>query len=181
MITIDQLRALNGRPHYMGLGVVKYPFRKNQSYHFYSDKAKVLVEDIHEHRFSFTSNVIKGKLKNYIYDICGANPASTLRVERGECAPDVKRDIIASNINLIELCTFVTEPGQEYHIHYTTLHRIECLTTKVITLLNKELPFAQTTPRFITDTANPSVCAFSQPKPTSECWEIIEYTLNDND
>jgi hypothetical protein len=178
MITIDQLRALNGIPHYMGLGVVKYPFCKNQSYHFYSDRAKILVEDIHEHRFSFTSRVLKGKLKNYIYEIDGTDPTSTLRVERKECAPDSQQEILLSNINLIERCTFITEPNQEYRMHYTTLHKIECLTTKVITHIYKELPFAQTTPRFIADETKPSVCAFSEPKTVNECWDIIEYTLS---
>ena len=178
MITIDELRALNATPHYMGLGVVKYPFCKNQAYHFYSDRAKVLVEDIHEHRFSFTSRVLKGKLKTYIYDIDGTDPTSTLRVERRECAPGAQQEILQSNINLIERCTFVTEPNQEYHLHYTTLHKIECLTSKVITQIYKELPFAQETPRFITDEARPSVCAFSEPKTVNECWDIIEYTLS---
>ena len=179
MITVDELRALDGRPHYMGLGVIKHMFRGNRAYHFYSDKTLAIVEDIHEHRFGFTSTVIKGELKNYIYEIDGTDPNSTLQVERGECTAGAERNIIQSNINLIEACTFTTLPSQSYHIEYTTLHKVECITPKVITLLTKELPNRQTNPRFITDTANPSVCAFSEPKTEAECWELIEYTLSD--
>lgn len=183
MITIDQLRALGGKPHYMGLGCVKYVFKhsgQSCAYHFYSDKAEILVEDIHEHRFGFTSTVKKGILKNYIYDVHGTDPESTLQVERGECKSGAERVVEVANANVVELCTFVTEPEQSYHLHQTTLHRIECLTPKVITMIRRE-PMIETMPRFITDTAKPSVCAFSQPKPVKECWEIIEYTLNDND
>lgn len=180
MITIDQLRALNGRPHYMGLGCVKYVFRQSsQAYHFYSDKAEILVEDIHEHRFGFTSKVIKGELKNYIYDVHSSDPESTLQVERGECKPGAERIVEVANANVVELCTFVTSPGQTYSLHQTTLHRIECVTPKVITVINRE-PMTELMPRFIIDTANPSVCAFSEPKSVKECWEIIEYTLGDD-
>ena len=179
-LTVDGLRKLDGYAHYMGLGVVKYVFRNNRSYHFYSELAPILVEDIHEHRFGFTSKVIKGELKNYIYDIDGQDPDSTLQVERGECSPGAERTIEVPNANVVEMCTFTTVAGQSYHIAYDTLHRVECVTPKVITLLDKELPFQQENPRFITDAANPSPCAFSQPKSEKECWEIIEYTLNDD-
>jgi len=48
MITIDQLKALDGGdPHYMGLGVIKYPFRRNRAYHFWSDRAPLIVMDRH--------------------------------------------------------------------------------------------------------------------------------------
>ena len=178
MIKIDELRALGGKPHYMGLGVVKYMFRKDRAYHFYSELAPAIVEDIHEHRFGFTSKVIKGIMKNYIYDVDGQDPKSTLQVERGECHAGAERVIEVPNANIIELCTFTTVEGESYHIAYNTLHRVESITPKVITLLAKE-PRVQNNPRFVTDAANPSVCAFSQPKSEKECWEIIDFTLRD--
>ncbi len=180
MLTVDGLRKLDGKVSYMGLGVIKYKFRNNRAYHFYSEMAPAIVEDIHEHRFNFTSKVVKGALKNYIYDVQGQDKNSTLQVERGECTANAERTTEVPNANIVELCNFVTEEGQSYYIHYTTLHRIECLTPKVITLLDKELPNVQENPRFVIDTNNPSVCAFSQPKSEQECWEIIEYTLNDD-
>lgn len=178
MLTIDGLRRLGGEPHYMGLGVVKYMFRGNRAYHFYSERAPAIVDDIHEHRFSFTSKVVKGEMKNYIYEVFGTDENSTLRVERGECTSGAERIIEVENANVVELCNFTTKEGQFYHVDYRTLHRIECISPKVITLLDKELPYEQTNPRFITDSENPSVCAFSQPKSKKECWEIIEYTLS---
>jgi len=181
MITVDELRALDGHAQYMGLGVIKYAFRKNRAYHFYSNKILSIVDDIHEHKFGFTSTVIKGELKNYIYEIDGTDPNSTLQVERGVCGRDTIRTLVQSNINLVESCTFTTRPGQSYHIEYTTLHKIECLTPKVITLLTKELPLSQLDPQFITDATKQAVCAFSQPKSDAECWELIEYTLSDDD
>jgi len=92
-----------------------------------------------------------------------------------------ERNIVHANVNLREDCTFTTTVGEEYHIHYRTLHEVELITPKVITLLTKELPFKQTEPHFITDTANPSDCAFSKPMSVKECWEVIEYTLSDTD
>lgn len=179
MITIDELRKLGGQPHYMGLGVIKYAFRGNRAYHFWSDLAPAIVEDIHEHRFGFTSKIVKGELKNYIYNVDGQDPNSTLQVERGECFPGAERIIEVPNANVVEMCTFTTVAGKSYKITYDTLHRVELITPKVITLLDKEVPAVQENPRFITDTSCPSVCAFSQPRTQEECWEVIRYTLED--
>lgn len=177
-LTVDKLRKLGGYPHYLGLGVIKCRLKDDLSYHFYSERSPAIVDNIHEHRFGFTSTVLKGRLKNIIYDVDGSNPESTLQVERGECRPGVERVIEVENAKIIELCSFITPPGESYHIESYTLHRIQWLTDKGITFLEKE-PVVRIDPRFVEDISKPRVCAMSQPKSKEECWEIIEFTLQD--
>ena len=178
MITVDELRERGGYPHYLGLGVIKCRIGADESYHFYSDRAPVLVNQIHDHRFGFTSTVLKGRLKNTIYNTDGQDPNSTLQIERGECKKDAERVVITPNAKFVKACEFFTSAGESYYIAYDSLHQVEYLTPKIITHLFKE-PITQVEPRFVVDTTVPRVCAMSEPKTQDECWEIIEYTIND--
>ncbi len=179
MITIDELRKLGGVPSQQGMGVIKYKFGY-QAYHFYSGEIhQVRNTGIHSHHHSFTSKVLKGELKNYIYRVDGTDPDSTYQIIRKKSRINAKYIIEQSNVNLIEACSFTTVAGQSYHIEYTTLHKIECKALKVITYLNlKPLP-RQKTINFATDT---SLSMFSEPhspKSEAQCWEVIEDILND--
>lgn len=178
MITIDELRKMGGYPHYLGLGVIKCRIGKDEAYHFWSDRSPVLVDQIHDHRFGFTSTVLKGVLKNTIFVVDGQDPDSMLQVERGECKEGAEREILVPNAKMKEVINFTTAPGESYYIAYDTLHQIELMTPKVITHIKKE-PFSQMAPRYVVDTSIERVCAMSQPKTQDECWEIIEYTIND--
>jgi len=176
MISIDELRKRATYVHYLGLGVIKCRIGKYESYHFYSDRSPVLVNQIHDHRFGFTSTILKGVLKNTIYIIDGQDPESVLQVERGECKKEADREILVTNANMKELTNFTSCAGESYYIAYDTLHQIEVVTPALVTHLKKE-PFSQIAPRFVVDTSVPHICAMSQPKTRNECWEIIEYTL----
>lgn len=175
MITVDWLKENDGYPHYSGLGAIKCRLKYNRAYHFYSDHSPTLVNRIHDHRFGFTSTIIKGKLENTIYEIDGQNPESILQVERGECKRGAEQKIIMPNANVKKLVSFTTGIGESYHIEYDTLHQINQMTPAVITYLMKE-PVSQLEPRLVIDTSIPRVCSWP-PKTQKECWEIIEYTL----
>jgi hypothetical protein len=175
-LSVDALRKLGGYPHYLGLGVIKCRIGSNSSYHFYCDRAPILVNQIHDHRFGFTSTILVGRLRNIIYEIAGQDPTSTLQVERGECKKGAEREVLVENAKMVEVDRFVTSPGESYYIAHDTLHMIEHLDPVTITYLEKE-PFAKLEPRFVVDTSLPRVCAMSQPKSQDECWEVIEYAL----
>jgi len=181
MITIDELRKLGGLAKYNGTGVVKLHVGGSQIYRFYSDMAVTVTEGIHEHRCNFTSTVLKGVLKNHIYDVSGQDPDSTLQIVRSECKPNAEKIIEVPNATIAEQCNFTTLAGQSYYLAYNTLHHIERVTPKVITVMKKE-PNIQEAARIVMDASiTDYVCPISVKKSEKECWEIIEYTLNDND
>jgi hypothetical protein len=179
-LTIDALRELGDResviPHYMGLGVVKLPVSPRYAYHFYSDQAEIFCDPIHEHRFNFTSTVVRGRFKNTLYTLFDDDPNSPYVVEEGECGPDTEKNITMRNVRIHESASFVTSEGESYSLAYDTWHRVECLTNKVITFLDKQ-PFVHYMGRILQDSRNPLPCSFSRPKTVKNCWEIIEYTI----
>jgi hypothetical protein len=179
MITIDELRTLGGTPIQGGLGVIKYLFRGNQAYHFYSGEIHtVRGTGIHNHFRGFTSSVFKGELKNYIYSTNETDPNSTYQLIRKRSKMNAKYIVERDNISLVETCSFTTIAGQSYSIDYTTLHKIECITPKVITYLRHQQS-EQKTINYIIDTSLSQVYESHPPKSENDCWEIIEDILND--
>ena len=176
-LSLDYLKSLGATPHYNGLGVVKLPINKKYSYHFYSELAPIMCENIHEHRFSFKSTVLKGTLRNFIYTIKTGNPDSSLVMEQGRCVSGSDKTVIRTEFDLEDSLTFDTVAGQYYWIRHDQLHKVQAITNTVITFVEKE-PEVMGEGRLIQDVAHPQPCAFSAPKPAAECWDIIEYTLN---
>ena len=178
MYTIDEFRKMGGKPMYVGTGTIKLLLNNGYNvYNFYSDKAEILVDDIHDHRSGFNSTVLKGTLRNIIYKIDGEDPESKYRLEYGECKEGSERVIVQDNILLKETCRFDTLEGSSYYMGHDVLHRIELITPAIITHMVRE-PLVKSAPHFVIDKTNPFKCAFSEPKSKIECWEIIEHTIN---
>lgn len=182
MITIDELRKLNGRISYTPVGVVRLVFREKYMYHFFSDQAPpVLIDNIHTHPHSFKSIIKKGGIRNHVYryekseDETEYNLASRLYPGRAKATLKIEEN----NINFNKVLTFDTLEGGSYNINHTTMHEIELLAPKVVTLLNCS-PYigAMSKVLFIMkkDTVYTKEQLFNL-KTEKECWEIVEYTL----
>jgi hypothetical protein len=184
---IDTLRKLDGKLHSPAAGVVGLSVGSSDLYHFFSQETSD-IDDIHNHRRSFTSNVIKGTIRNNIFDIVD-DPDSTKCVMKGMCLKFCKatqnmcsrnipttRQNVATNI----IASFDTTEGQRYFLDYTTFHNLELLTPVVITHVQWG-EMKQTEPEFIRDTGNNIYCEHLQNISDNDMWEIIDTTLEYKD
>jgi len=178
MITIDELRGLEGRIKVAGQGAIKYHVG-DESYHFYDGTThEVRNTGIHQHYGGFKSHILKGELKNYIYTIDGTDPDSTLQLIRKKDKTDTQYALEQDTVNLITACSFSTRAGESYYIHYQTYHSIEMMAPKVVTHIRRIFPNMQPTIGYITDTTMPT--AYENTRMTeNEKWEIVEDILND--
>jgi len=179
-LSMDYLRGLGAKPHYMGLGVIKLPINQRYSFHFYSERAEVICEDPHNHRFGFKSTIIKGTMDNYIYSAEQSETPTPYVLEFGKCEPGSSMEIVKHNVQPKVIAQFTNTAGTSYSIEQETIHKVKCVTPKVITFLEKQRKLTEVG-YFIVDTENRTPCPLSFPKPVDECWDIIEYTLVDND
>ncbi len=181
MITIDELRRLNGRITYQPLGAVRITFRKNLIYQFYSKLTPpVNPDNYHTHPYSFNSTIIKGGIRNHIYHFEESNEETKCRLQARACRRGVPLTTVYENVNFNEVLTYDTYEGNSYDMHYTVMHKIEPLGPKVISLLRKGP--AEDDVLFIFDkTVHFTEEELFDLKTKDECWEIVEYTLNDND
>lgn len=185
MITIDKLRDLSrsygSNPHYNGIGMIRLRVSETQAYLFYSDLAVPFVNDIHDHRYSFSSDILRGTLRTDVYKFTESDEYTDLNIVRRYWG-DREPEITAPNINLYKVCTFDAVEGETYNIDYRVFHHVTKTTPKLITCMTTQpLPWPVEANQFIESKSNPSAAIDFKTMSKGECWEVIEYTLNDND
>lgn len=179
MITIDELRKLGGTPRQGGMGVIKWRVSPSLAYHFYSgDTHEVRGTGIHKHNLGMTSTILKGELRNYIYEIRGVDDDSTLQLIKKHNKLNADYTISQDKINLVEACTFTTVAGKSYTLDIDTLHSIECVADQTITEVRWDTSHQWKTAEFVVDTAEWDNDEKPRPRMTEEeCWEIVEDML----
>ena len=188
MITIDEVRALaeqqNSIPRYNGLGMIRLHLY-NDAYMFYSDKTEPFNHTIHDHRYSFTSSVLKGTLKNRLYSFDVVDYETDYMVTYknmvGRIDYETYGRTMHENVELRETCTFETRAGQQYHLDRSAFHSAEAITDKVITHMTRPRdPSWEAMSEFIVNKKKPYEGVYSRPMSEKQCWEIIENTINDD-
>jgi len=179
MIGIDELRKIHKRIVYHPLGAIRVTFGEDNEnvYHFYSDKTPMLnTENIHNHPYSFKSTILRGCLRNIIYDYTVTDEAADHRMFTRGCWKGAPLTVVHDNVEVTKTLTFETNENDSYYIHCSVLHKIESVTPKLITLLEKGP--VEHEPSFIWHQG----VGFTEGqqfglKSEKECWEIVEYTL----
>ncbi len=179
MISIDELRALNGKVTYNPLGVVKLRLGFSKFWHFYSDKTPVVLEtNIHTHPYPYESKILKGGIRHHIYEVEETDEETTQHFLTRGYSNKSPMVVKYENVNVKEVVTFDTFVDDSYYIRNGVLHETELLTDKCVTYLNAE-PWVDELffimPKDVTYTRE----QLFQRATTAECWEIIEYTLSD--
>lgn len=181
MITIDKLRdsskSYGSRPFYNGIGMIRLRVSETQAYLFYSDRSEPYVNDIHDHRYSFSSAILKGSLRTDVFKFTESDKYTDLNVVR-RYWDDREPEITAPNINLYKVCTFDAVEGETYNIDYRMFHHVTKLTPKLITCMTTQpLPWPVEANQFIESKSEPSAAITDKEMSRERCWEVIEYTL----
>lgn len=161
--------------------MIRLRVSETQAYLFYSDLSEPFVNDIHNHRYSFSSHIIKGTLRTEVYKFTETDEYRDLNVVRRYW--DMREpDIIAANIDLYKVCTFDAIEGDTYNIDYRVFHHVTKQTTKLVTCMTTQPePWPVEANQFIESKSQPSAPITAKQMSKERCWEVIEYTLNDND
>lgn len=175
-LDITYLKSFNSIPAWFGLGFFQLKLTPTLRIHFWHPDFKAIVneEEIHDHRYDFKSNILKGSMTNILYNYV-ENPAGSYTMEYVDCGcegtppqlPDIKFDV---NVELEQHLI----RGDHYSITADEFHRT--ITNGAITLLERgsvDKRFA----RLLRKPDNAKICAFSKPMIPDECWEYIQSML----
>ncbi len=162
--------------HYFGLGFIQLKINKEYRLHFYTPELPPIVpkEDVHNHRYDFTSMILKGIFTQEIYGIVSNENTHITREE--SCNPDVKCEStgIPCGIKLISRQTYY--PGSKYWIDHDAFHRVvnegECIT------LLRRTDYKKKSANVIREKNENCVCPFSQKIEEGKLWHIVEGMLN---
>jgi len=180
MTTVDQLRRLGGRVTYHQFGVVKLKVR-NQFWHFYSDQTPIPPGNIHSHPYAYESRILFGGIRHYICDVVPTTEETQHSYQARIGRVGTPLTVIHDNIEIIESVTFDTYKGDSYYINHSTLHKVAPITEKCVTYLKAEAWYDKLYFVVDRDKVYTREDALTKKATSDECWEIIEYTLDDED
>lgn len=171
-LNIDQLRETGAEPAWFGLGFIQLKLNPTERMHFWHPDltADVSEEEIHDHRYNFRSQILKGTMHHETWSFVAAAFGSHEMVEVS-CEPEQP----ATNArrlsgNVVQTGAYWLHEGSEYVFPMGEFHRTQ--TTRCVSLLTREAaekPFA----RVIRKKGEPEVCPFSNPKDPEYLWGVI--------
>lgn len=177
MITIDALRKTGARPHFFGLGFIQIKVTANQRYHFYHPElmANVPEEELHDHRYDFTSRVIAGELINEIWGFREDDEGKDL-MALVSCDPTkpLPEDAPVLRGRSGHVVTFATGAGCEYSINRDQFHRVRA--ERAVTYLERG-PVVKDFARVIRREGAAEVCPFAVELSEAQCWEMMAELL----
>jgi hypothetical protein len=168
-LNIDWLKSNHKMIHYFGLGFIQLKIDDQTRIHFYTPELPPIVsqEDIHNHRYDFFSQVLKGHFSQALFNVIDGN--THLR-EQESCKEGVSCETPPTPCAVEINSEHKYVAGSAYFIKAETFHRVSA---EGITLLKRGEPkkdFAEVIRR----AGSEKTCPFSQKIEESRLWEIIE-------
>lgn len=174
---LDVLKTM-GTPEYFGLGFIQLKIDTKYRMHFYHDDLIPIVpdEELHDHRYNFTSHILNGTFTQEIYDFQETEDG-THQLKEVDCQnPDNKMEgSVLGTPRLLNMSTYTK--GSSYWINRDLFHRVKS-SGNTITILERER-VEKNFARVISPLGNHSICPFSAPLGPERCWELIEDMIKD--
>jgi len=162
--------------HWFGLGFIQIKFKNlDRRLHFYTKKLPITVEEeeIHNHRYSFRSYILKGQLIHDVYEVTIGKGDYLLTQET--CKSNDKREFPKVPCSIKKIHTSYYKEKSYYDIDHSVFHTVQ-IDFPTITLLHKgpvEKEFADV----IYPKDNKPICPFTHKIDEEELWEIVKEML----
>ena len=178
-LDLDWLWANKTMVHYFGLGFIQLKIDNHHRVHFYTNDLMKTVgdEEIHNHRYNFVSEVLKGEFSQDIYDV---TPVSMEEATHLLSQESCNENITASNVIIptpVKIEKFYSETiaeGEKYFMDHQSFHTV--YSADAITFLTRS-----DYKKELADVASPKdktlVCPFSIKLSEDEIFDIIKGLL----
>lgn len=172
-VTIESLKKHCTLIHYFGLGFIQIKLGERYRMHFYTHKLPAIIgnEEIHNHRYDFTSHILYGTFSQKLYQITSD---TTHTVEDESCTEGIMSDTRPDACGIRPLSDETYVSGSHYTLSHETFHTVH--SSDAITLLDRK-PYAKKFAQVIRPMNTPKTCPFSKKIPEDELWNIVEHLL----
>jgi len=176
----DWVRANTRLIHYFGLGFIQVkldlPDMRDGEHrlHFYTADLPSITgdEEVHNHRRSFTSNVIRGSFAQKFYSV---ERGSTHWLEQESCKAGVEAPAERREVGLEETSRHHYKQGSCYWVHHSQFHRVWA-TGPAVTHLHLSRPLKEYA-EVVREVGAEKVCPFSKTVKEDQLWEIVKRML----
>lgn len=170
--TIDELRKM-GTPEFFGLGFIQLKVDQTYRFHFYHNSLQPIVADdeVHDHRYNFTSYVLAGEFSQNLYNFVPDQNGMFEMIDVDCQTPGVELEgSIVGTLQFINASTYF--PGSSYWLNKNIFHTVDAR-KNAITLLQRD-KIEKKYARVVKPLGSETICPFSAPMGESKCWELIQ-------
>lgn len=181
LMDIDKLKKYS--PFYAGAGVAGVALPDGSGYHFYTAKCPRLIDDLHSHKRSYTSTVIRGTVRNHLYAIKSlgkvgglmlVNTDCELLCGKGGCAAS---RVVQRNIDVVKIGEEITNQGESYSRNYYDFHKFELVSDGPVITYMQFKPIEQNVTQIIVSEDYLTNKCCPQNPTEDELWEMVQSTL----
>ena len=166
---VKWLKSNHTKVHYFGLGFIQLVLDESTRMHFYTQELPPITseEEVHNHRYDFTSTIMYGYLEQDIYSIIKGD---THLKEMETCKEGSKAtgDPVPCSVALSS--THAYYEGCQYFISHETFHRVRA--DNCITLLRRS-EYKKDLAEVVRPVGAAKICPFGQKIGEERLWEII--------
>lgn len=180
--TYEYVREHSRHIHYFGLGFVQVKLDRpdplgrgsETRMHFYTADLPAITgeEEVHNHRRSFTSTVVRGSFSQKFYAV---TPGDTHLLELESCKEGVEAPAAPRPCSLVEMSRQIFREGSEYWVHHDQFHRV-WVAGPTVTLLHLSSPLKDHA-EVVRPVGAEKVCPFSKKVPEDQLWQIVKRML----
>lgn len=169
----EWLRANCEAIHYFGLGFIVVKLNDELRLHFYSPEYTSIVsdEDVHNHRYSFTSKILKGIFHQETFNVqLGVEGGYILSQEscrEGESMP------YSYPCSIEKIASHTYTAGSEYFIGENVFHRVKGENCITLIQRDKDVSLRKRYAEVVRKVNAPKVCPFSVKVSEEELWEAV--------
>lgn len=173
LLNVDFLRENNTRMYYFGLGFIQVVLNKEERVHFYSTELQVYNEEIHNHRYNFTSTILKGEFHDCRYFLTAGN---THILTNESCNKDIPLiNNIEIPVGVVSTSKKIYKAGDSYDIFFNEFHSVDTVGDTITYLKRSDIITDYAQVLFHKDVEK--VCPFTTRYTDRLLWEIIENTI----
>ena len=171
---VEAIRQQCYEIHAFGLGFIQIKLTPQSRLHLYTSAVRVTTEpeDVHDHRYGFTSTILQGAITNDIFHVDPGGKDFT--ISEVTCKPgESGEDRPLFNCGVTYLGSFTMTEGSIYTLAADTYHRVHAL-EGTVTFLRRDDPFKEFA-RVARQKDQALVCPFSANVfSEDELWSIYE-------
>ena len=176
-LELSYLKEHCSKIHGFGLGFIQIKLGDHERVHVYTQKIKTTYqsEEIHNHRYDFTSHILKGHLLNKLYQVTPDLDGDFVLVNES-CNP-----LMPKNLNQIKVKSpvlmgeFVTTAHQSYFLQKDVFHQVSA-EDGTISLVRRGSVIKENA-QVVYPSNQISICPFSHHYSEEELWKIIKELL----
>ena len=166
-----------------GPGVAGVLISHNEAYHFYTVRAPRLLDDLHSHKRSYISKVVRGEICNHIYEIQGVDPDSDKLLVNTNCellcgiGGCAAHKVVQRNLNVVKVAEPITKQGETYGLTFMDFHKFELVSDgPVITHMHHSTVLQPETQIIVDESYLTNNCCPPEVS-EDELWSMVESCL----